>query len=800
MSSAAVTDGASPAPREVGLSIGGMTCAACAARVEKKLNALDEVSATVNFATGRALVTAPESVPVQRLIEAVTAAGDQAGLPEQETAGEAQAGAAGPGAEAARVRDLRNRLIVALVFFIPLSDLSVLWSLFPWSRFPGWQWILLVTAAPVVIWSAWPFHAAALRNARHGMATMDTLVSLGITAACAWSVYAMFVLDQDQAGMSVWQMLLHASGGGIYLEVAASVTTFLLAGRWYEARARRDAGDAMRELAGAGARDACLLEPDGTERRVPVSELRPGDRFVVRPGERIAADGEVEFGESAVDRSMMTGESVPADAAEGDTVAAGTVVVTGRLVIHAVKVGKDTQLAHLVTLVEQAQSQKAAIQRLADRISGVFVPAVLAASVLTLAGWLLAGSPVEHAFSAALAVLIIACPCALGLATPAALMVACGRGAQLGIFITRYQALESSRAVDTVVLDKTGTVTTGVMAVTAVLPADGTSRAALLRYAGAVEQASEHPVAAAIAEAARAELGPLSQADRFLALPGLGARGTVDGHDVIIGREDLFTHLEMTVPASLARICQEPEPDGSTIVLAGWDGQARGAIAIADTIKPTAAAAVTELRRLGLRTVLLTGDSQAAAEAVAARAATDQVIAGALPAHKVAMIRDLQAQGHRVAMVGDGINDGPALAAADLGIALGSGTDVAISAADLLVLRDDLGAVPDAIRLARGTLTVIRGNLTWAFGYNIAAIPLAAAGFLNPLIAGAAMALSSAFVVGNSVRLRHFGAPAGARQDGARPRRAGLNGPGTEPDTVPEGSSEPTGSPAPAAW
>jgi P-type Cu+ transporter len=787
VSAATATDGAWPAPREVGLSIGGMTCAACAARVEKKLNALDEVTATVNFATGRAIVTAPESVPVQRLIDAVTAAGYQAGVPDQETPADTP-GAAEPGPEAARVRDLRNRLIVALVFFIPLSDLSVLWSLFPWSRFPGWQWVLLLTAAPVVIWSAWPFHAAALRNARHGTATMDTLVSLGITAACAWSVYAMFVLDRDQAGMSVWQMLLHASGGGIYLEVAASVTTFLLAGRWYEARARRDAGDAMRELAGAGAREASLLSPDGTERRVPVSELRPGDRFVVRPGERIAADGEVEFGESAVDRSMMTGESVPADAAEGDTVTAGTVVVTGRLVIRAVKVGRDTQLAHLVALVEQAQSQKAAIQRLADKISGVFVPTVLVASALTLAGWLLAGSPAEHAFSAALAVLIIACPCALGLATPAALMVACGRGAQLGIFITRYQALESSRAVDTVVLDKTGTVTSGVMAVTEVMTAAGTSRGELLRQAGAVEQASEHPVAAAIGEAARAELGELPGAARFLAMPGLGARGSVDGQDVIIGREDLFTHLGMAVPAGLSGWCAGQESAGRTVVLAGWDGAVRGALAVADTVKPSAAAAVADLRRLGLRTVLLTGDSQATARAVGSQAGTDEVIAGALPDQKVAVLRDLQARGHRVAMVGDGINDGPALAAGDLGIALGTGTDVAISAADVIVLRDDLGAVPDAIQLSRATLGVIRGNLAWAFGYNIAAIPLAATGFLNPLIAGAAMALSSAFVVGNSVRLRHFGRPAGGHGDTEAASAA-----------VPADEGEPAGSPAQVA-
>ena len=547
--------------------------------------------------------------------------------------------------DADRVTYLRNRLIVALVFFVPLSDLSVLLSLFPSFRFPGWQWVLVALAAPVVIWAAWPFHQAALRNARHGSVSMDTLVSLGITAACGWSLYAMFVLDRGQAGVSAWYLLLHASGGGIYLEVAASVTTFLLAGRLYEAKARRDAGDAMRELAAAGARDACVLADDGTERWVPVAELRMGQRFVVRPGERIAADGQVEFGQSAVDRSMMTGESVPTDVAEGDAVTAGTVVVDGRLVVRAVRVGGDTQLAHLVALVEQAQSQKAAIQRLADRICGWFVPAVLVASGLTLAGWLAAGSPVEHAFSAALAVLIIACPCALGLATPAALMVACGRGAQLGIFIKRYEALESSRAADTAVLDKTGTVTTGVMAVTGVQPASGTGRDLLLRYAGAVEQASEHPVAAAISGAARAELGLLPQAAGFTATPGLGARGSVDGHEVIIGREDLFRQLQITVPAAVADQCQRWEQAGHTTVLAGWDGQVRGAIAVADTLKPSAAAAVAGLRRLGLRTVLLTGDSQATAQAVAAEAGIDEVIAGALPDHKVAVIRGLQARG-----------------------------------------------------------------------------------------------------------------------------------------------------------
>ncbi|HEV3292763.1 MAG TPA: heavy metal translocating P-type ATPase, partial [Streptosporangiaceae bacterium] len=541
-----------------------MTCAACAARVEKTLNAIDGVHATVNFATERAMVAAPASVPVGLLIEAVEQAGYDADLL---THGMGEAGGnAGPDAD--RVTYLRNRLILALVFFVPLSDLSVLLSLFPAFRFPGWQWVLVVLAAPVVIWAAWPFHQAALRNARHGSVSMDTLVSLGITAACVWSLYAMFVLDRGQAGVSAWYLLLHASGGGIYLEVAASVTTFLLAGRLYEAKARRDAGDAMRELAAAGARDACVLADDGTERRVPVAELRVDQRFVVRPGERIAADGEVEFGQSAVDRSMMTGESVPAEAAEGDPVTAGTVVVAGRLVVRAVKVGSDTQLAHLVALVEQAQSQKADVQRLADRICGVFVPAVLVVSGLTLAGWLAVGSPAARAFSAALAVLIIACPCALGLATPTALMVACGRGAQLGIFIKGYPALESSRAVDTVVLDKTGTVTTGVMAVAGVQPAAGVARDALLRYAGAVEQASEHPVATAISEAARAELGPLPQAAGFAAMPGLGARGSVDGHEVAVGRGSLFGQRGMTVPAQVADQCRRWEQAGRTTVLA----------------------------------------------------------------------------------------------------------------------------------------------------------------------------------------------------------------------------------------
>ena len=751
----------------VELLVQGMTCAACAAKVASRLNAIENVSATVNIATEKATVTAPLSVPVQLLVAEIERAGYGA-----EVAGPADEPADASGtADAARVAYLRRRLIVALVFFVPLSDLSVLLSLFPAYRFPGWQWVLIALAVPVAGWAAWPFHRAALKNARHGSSSMDTLVSLGIIAACGWSVYAMFVLDRGTVHHTAMYELLHASGGGIYLEVAASVTTFLLAGRWYEARARRSAGDAMRELAGAGAKDACVLADDGTERWVPVAALRPGDRFVVRPGETIAADGTVLFGQSAVDRSMMTGESVPVDVAEGDGVTAGTVAVSGRLIVGAAKVGSDTQLAHLVALVEDAQAQKAAIQRLADRISGVFVPAILVLATATLAGWLLAGSTGQQAFSAALAVLIIACPCALGLATPAALVVASGRGAQLGIFIKGYQALESSRSVDTVVLDKTGTVTTGEMAVTGVAQAAGTSRTDLLRHAGAVEQASEHAVAAAISTAACAELGSLPHADGFTALPGLGARGAVDGHDVIVGREKLLRDCGLDIPAGLAAQCVTWERAGRTVVLAGWDGQARGAVAVADTVKPSAAGAVAALRGLGLRTILLTGDNEATAGAVAAEAGIGEVIAGAMPADKVAVIADLQAQGRSVAMVGDGVNDGPALAAADLALAIGSGTDVAICAADMILLRDDLGTVPEAIRLARATLATIRRNLAWAFGYNIAAIPLAAAGFLNPLIAGAAMAASSVFVVANSVRLRRFGMPA-AGGLGRRPRPA----------------------------
>jgi Cu+-exporting ATPase len=752
-----------PAATEFELVIGGMTCAACAARVESKLNKLDGVTAFVNLTTERAHITAPGHVSPDRIVAVVEAAGYSAELPSPADPDPSLA------ADSATVRRLRRRLILALIFFVPLTDLSIVLSIFPWARFPGWQWLMVALAAPVATWAAWPFHQAALKNARHLSSSMDTLVSMGILAACGWSVYAMFFLDRSRTGLSGLRALLHASGGGIYLEVAASVTTFLLAGRLYEARARRSAGEAMRDLAAASARDVSVLADDDTEHPLPADLLQAGQRFVVRPGERIAADGEVLSGQSAVDRSMMTGESVPVDAAAGDLVTGGTIVLTGRLIVRAVKVGRDTQLAHLIRMVEQAQAEKAGVQRLADRICAVFVPGVLACSALTLAGWLLAGSPAAHAFSAALAVLIIACPCALGLATPAALVVASGRGAQLGIFIKGYQALESSRAIDTVVLDKTGTVTTGQLTVTGVHLMPGVTRRDLLWYAGSVEHASEHAVAAAITALATAELAstdlastdlastgsaPLGSAEAFTALPGLGARGVVAGHEVTVGRAGLFADR---VPAGLASWCRDQERAGCTTVLVSWDDEIRGALAVTDTIKPSAAAAVARLRRLGLRPVLLTGDNSATAEAVAAAAGIDDVISGALPAAKAEVITGLQAAARSVVMVGDGVNDAPALAAARLGLALGSGTDVAICAADMILLRDDLQAVPDAIALARATFTTIRRNLAWAFCYNVLAIPLAALGFLNPLVAAATMTLSSVFVVWNSLRLRRFG-------------------------------------------
>ncbi|MGH3221265.1 MAG: heavy metal translocating P-type ATPase [Streptosporangiaceae bacterium] len=743
-----------PVMRRTELSVTGMTCAACAARVERRLRRVDaDVVASVSLMTETATITAPASVSARALVEAVQDAGYAADVvPPPGAARNDRDGGDGGRQEAY----LRRRLMLALVFFVPLSDLSITLSLWPAYRFPGWQWVLAGLAAPVALWAAWPFHRAAIANLRHGTCSMDTLVSLGVVAACGWSAYAMFRLDH-RSSASVLQELAHASGGGIYLEVAAAVTTFLLAGRYYEARARRSATAAMRKLAASAAAEVCVLGADGTERRIPIGLLERGDVFVVRPGETIAADGEVLSGESTVDRSAMTGESVPVEAAAGAAVVAGAIALSGRLVVMADAVGEDTQLAHLIALVGRAQADKAAIQRLADRLSAVFVPLVLAAAALTLAGWLLAGAAAEQAFSAGLAVLIIACPCALGLATPAALVAACGRGAQLGIFIKGHQALESSGLIDTVVFDKTGTVTTGQMTVADLVTVPGIDRTELLRRAGAVEHASEHPIAAAISAAAFAAAGPFPPVDGFRALPGLGARGVVDGREVVVGREALLRDEGIAIPPQLVgQWTQQWELDGRTVVLVGWDGELKGAIAVADTVKPSARAAVAALRALGLRPVLLTGDNEATARVVAVAVGIDDVIAGVLPAAKAAAVADLQAGGRRVAMVGDGINDGPALATADLGLAVGAGTDVAIGAADLILLSEDLRVVPDAIRLARAALRTIRRNMAWAFGYNLAAVPLAAAGLLNPLIAAAAMTMSSVLVVASSLRLRRF--------------------------------------------
>jgi len=738
----------------VSIAIGGMTCGACAARIERRLNDLEGVKASVNYASERARVTLPADLPVDRLVEEIQSVGYGAEVVEETTQTTNDVTEVDQ-----RARSLGRRLVVAAVLFMPLCDLSIAFSLVPRLRFPHWQWVLIVLAAPVLTWGAWPFYKAAIRNARHGTSSMDTLVSLGIAAATGWSLYAMFWRDTSSAPRTVLFVLAHQSGGAIYIDVAVGVTTFLLAGRYFEAWSKRRTGNALRSLAAVGAKEVAVLDAVGVEHRVPVAKLAEGDQFVVRPGEIVATDGEVVFGHSAIDRSAMTGESLPVDVASGDRVVGGTVSVGGRLVVQATKVGRDTQLAHMVQLVENAQNQKAAVQRLADRIAGVFVPAVLIIALVTLAAWLLLGGSTQQAFSAALSVLIIACPCALGLATPTALLVASGQGARLGIFFKGYQALEASRQIDTVVLDKTGTVTEGKMTVTDVEGTPGVERATLLRWAGALEQASEHLVARAIAGAAEAELGALPPVHQFTAQPGVGVRGTVDGHRISVGKVDLFANCMGTMPVIVAAKCAEWESLGRTAVLVGRDDVIVGAVAVADTVRDSAASAVQGLQALGLHCVLLSGDNEPTARAVGAEIGVTDVVASALPADKVAVIRRLQDDGRSVAMVGDGVNDGPALVCADLGLAVGSGTDVAINAADLIVVRDDLGVVVTAIELARRTLKTIRGNLAWAFAYNVAAIPLAACGFLNPLIAGAAMALSSGFVVWNSSRLRHVGEP-----------------------------------------
>jgi P-type Cu+ transporter len=752
-------DAAARPGSSVELSIGGMTCASCAARIEKKLNKLDGVTAAVNFATEKARVSFPAAVSPDDLVAVVQQAGYRAALPASPRMEAAESGAARDEADS-----LRQRVLASLALAIPVVVLAMV----PALQFRNWQWASLALASPVAVWGAWPFHRAALVNARHGAATMDTLISVGVAAAYLWSLYALFLGTAGRAGMRMsFAWLARGSGSGnTYLEVASGVTALILLGRYFEARAKRRSGAALRALLSLGAKDVAVLRDDA-EVRVPVGQLAAGEEFVVRPGEKIAADGIIVSGRSAVDTSMLTGEPVPAEAGPGDGVTGGCVNAGGRLVVRATRVGADTQLAQMGRLVAQAQAGKAPVQRLADRVSAVFVPVVIGVALVTLAGWLAAGQSAGAAFTAAVAVLIIACPCAMGLATPTAILVGTGRGAQLGIVIKGPEVLESTRAVDTIVLDKTGTVTTGKMSLAGVAAVAGAGEDEVLRLAGAVEGASEHPVAAAIAAAARDKLGgELPAVAEFTSHQGLGVSGVVDGHAVAVGRAAwLETGWALLVPAELAARAAAAEEAGQTAAFAGWDGQVRGVLTVADTIKPTSAEAIARLRGMGLRPVLLTGDNERAARTVANAVGIGEVIAGVLPAGKVDAVKRMQDAGRVVAMAGDGVNDAAALAQADLGLAMGTGTDAAIEASDLTLVRGDLLAVPDAIALSRRTLAIIKGNLGWAFGYNIAAIPLAALGFLSPLIAAAAMALSSVFVVTNSLRLRRF-------QPANRPGRA----------------------------
>jgi P-type Cu+ transporter len=737
----------------VELSIGGMTCASCAARIERKLNKVDGVSAAVNYATEKASVSVPDTVSADELIKVVEATGYTAELQAPPRAD------AGPEVVTDPARSLRHRLIGSAMLAVPVIVLAMV----PALQFTYWQWLSLALAGPVVVWGAWPFHQAAAINLRHGTATMDTLISIGVLAAFLWSLYALFLGSAGIPGMRHgFELTIERTGGSgnLYLEVAAGVTTFILAGRYFEARAKRRAGAALRALLELGAKDVAVLR-NGIERRIPIEALAVGDEFVVRPGEKIATDGVVVEGSSAVDASMLTGESVPVEVGVDDQVVGATVNAGGRLVVRATRIGADTQLAQMAKLVEEAQNGKAAAQRLADRISAVFVPIVIALSVGTLAFWFGAGTGAGTAFTAAVAVLIIACPCALGLATPTALLVGTGRGAQLGILIKGPEVLESTRRVDTVVLDKTGTVTAGRMSFVDIVTAGGVEEHDALRFAGAVEHASEHPIAKAIAAAAAERTGELPAVGDFQNVEGLGVQGIVDGTVVLVGRAALLEQWSIHLDENLQLAKQRAEQRGRTAVLVAWDGAARAVLVVADTVKPTSAQAIRELRGLGLRPVLLTGDNRAAADAVAAEVGIDEVIAEVLPADKVDVIKRLQDEGRVVAMVGDGVNDAAALATADLGLAMGTGTDVAIEASDLTLVRGDLRAAVDAIRLSRRTLTTIKGNLFWAFAYNVAALPLAALGLLNPMIAGAAMAFSSVFVVSNSLRLRGFrGTPA----------------------------------------
>ncbi|GAB2934503.1 heavy metal translocating P-type ATPase [Streptomyces heilongjiangensis] len=744
-----------PDSAEVELAIGGMTCASCAARIEKKLNRMDGVTATVNYATEKAKVVYSTEVTVPDLIATVEAVGYTAKRPAPPPgSGGSDGEAAEEPAETDELRPLRQRLIAAVALAVPVVAMAMV----PAWQFEYWQWLSLTLAAPVVTYAAWPFHRAAWANARHGAATMDTLISVGTTAAFLWSLWALFFGTAGTPGMThAFELTIARSDGSanIYLEAAAGVTAFILAGRYFEARSKRKAGAALRALMELGAKDVTVLR-EGREELIPVTELRSGDRFLVRPGEKIATDGTVVEGASAVDASMLTGESVPVEVGIGDAVTGATVNVGGRLVVEATRVGSDTQLARMARLVEDAQNGKAAAQRLADRISAVFVPIVIALALGTLGFWLGNGSDLSAAFTAAVAVLIIACPCALGLATPTALMVGTGRGAQLGILIKGPEVLETTRKIDTIVLDKTGTVTTGRMTLLAVHTAEGTDETDVLRLAGALEHASEHPIAQAVAAGAAERTGTLPVPEDFTNVPGLGVQGVVEGHAVLVGREKLLAEWALEMPVELARAKAAAEAAGRTAIAVAWDGEARAVLEVADAVKDTSAQAVSRLRALGLKPVLLTGDNKAVAEAVAAEVGIDEVIAEVMPEDKVDVVRRLQGEGFSVAMVGDGVNDAAALAQADLGLAMGTGTDAAIEAGDLTLVRGDLRAAADAIRLSRRTLGTIRSNLFWAFAYNVAALPLAAAGLLNPMIAGAAMAFSSVFVVGNSLRLRGF--------------------------------------------
>lgn len=734
------------AAEHVELAIGGMTCASCATRIERKLNKLDGVTATVNFATEKATVDIAGEVSPEQLIEAVETAGYTAHLPTAEPQEN--------NAEDDPTAALRTRLIVAAVLTIPVVAMAMV----PALQFTNWQWLSLTLAAPVVVWGALPFHRAAWTNLRHGTATMDTLISMGTIAAFGWSLYALFFGTAGTPGMThpFSLAISHTDGtGNIYLEVAAGVTTFILAGRYFEARSKRRAGAALRALLELGAKDVSVLR-DGVEQRIPIESLSVGDEFVVRPGEKIATDGEVVDGASAVDASMLTGESVPVEVGPGDQVVGATVNVGGRIVVRAKRIGSDTQLAQMARLVEDAQSGKAQAQRLADRVSAVFVPIVIALAVGTLGFWMGTGGSVAAAFTAAVAVLIIACPCALGLATPTALLVGTGRGAQLGILIKGPEVLESTRRVDTVVLDKTGTVTTGAMTLLEVIPAAGEEPTEVLRLAGAVEDGSEHPIARAIADGARAKVGELPAVEGFTNVAGLGVQGVADGHALVVGRPALLADWSQRLTPELDTAMREAQAQGRTAIAVGWDGQARGVLVVADAVKPTSKEAIGQLRALGLEPIMLTGDNEAAAHTIAEQVGVQEVYAEVLPQDKVDVVKRLQCEGRVVAMVGDGVNDAAALAQADLGLAMGTGTDVAIEASDLTLVRGDLRAAADAIRLSRRTLATIKGNLFWAFAYNVAALPLAAAGLLNPMLAGAAMAFSSVFVVTNSLRLRRF--------------------------------------------